>query len=408
MAAADPTTHEAIIKRLYPWNEVQKKMQENNPCYAQMPKNYEGYGESWSMPVRIAHTAGRSRTFATAKANKAGTVNKVFRPTVTRDYSLYSVDGLLAAQTANSKGAFVEAFEHELDGALDAMARNAGISIFRNHGGAIARLSASQTLTATTFTPATPDDILNFEVGDCLEFAITDGTTGTVKTGQAVVTAVVYDDGAELVTVAAPLNSTVLSIAVSDYVFHAGDFGQAWRGLPSWLPTTAPTGGDSFFNVDRSVSPTRLAGVRVSGTGLAIEEALQKLLHQGWRFGARMDKIYVSDKKFYELVLSLGSRVTYVDVKTEVGVGFTGVRIIGPNGAVSVFSDPNCPVTVGYGLTMKDWAIMGPGKFPYIDAKDGTKILREDAADAYEGRIKNYSQPICKNPGNSGVVTLDA
>jgi len=406
MSAADSTTHAALLKRLYTDEDVVKLMYENNPLYAMTSKDYDGYGESWHMPMRIAHTMGRSRTFANAKANKKGSLNVKMLITVAKDYSLYSVDGLLAKQTSNNKGAFVEAFEWELEGAMDAMNRSCGISVYRNGGGAVGRLTSTATLTGTQFSLTNPDDIVNFEVGDVCGFSATDGTSGSVRSGTAVIASIVRDPGSESITFQAALNSTVPLVAASDYIFHDGDFGAAIKGVAAWLPTTAPTGGDNFFGLDRSTDPTRLAGVRVDGTGLTIEEAIQKLLQVTYRNGGKVDKIFLNDAKFLELDLSLGTRRQYVDVKTDVGVGFTGVRVSGPAGPCAIFSDPNCPLAYAYGLESKDWHLRGPGKFPFIDATDGNRILREDSADAYEGRVIAYYQMQCKAPGHSGVLTL--
>lgn len=406
MAAADSTTHVALLKRMYSDDDVVRLMYENNPLYAMLAKEYDGYGESWHLPMRIAHTAGRSRSFPNAKGNKTGTKNVKMLITVAKDYSFYSVDGLLAKQTSNSKGAFVQAFEFELEGAMDAMNRSSGISVYRNYGGSIGRLTAGATLTGTQFSLTNPDDIVNFEVNQVVAFSATDGTSGSVKSGTAVVSAVVRDPGNESVTFSAALNSSVPTIAASDYIFTDGDFGQSIRGLASWLPTTAPAPSDSFFGLDRSVDATRLAGTRVLGTGLNIEESLQKMLQAAWRNGGKISHVFMNDTKFLDLDLSLGTRRQYVDVKTDVGVGFTGVRIAGPGGTVSVFSDPNCPAAYAYGLTLKDWCLRGPGKFPFIDATDGTRILREDSADAYEGRVISYYQMQCKAPGRSAVLTL--
>ena len=60
------------------------------------------------------------------------------------------------------------------------------------------------------------------------------------------------------------------------------------------------------------------------------------------------------------------------------------------------FGDYNATQGVGWGVELKNWELKGPGQFPFIDARDGQKILREDAADAFEGRIIGYYQQVCK------------
>lgn len=393
MAAATPTTHDAIIKHLYPWEEVVKAMYENNPLLAMMSKNYKAYGKSWHLPIRIAHTMGRSHTFANAKANKKGSNVVEMLITITQNYSLYSVDGKLAAQTANSKGALVEAFQFELDAALDAMNRSMGIGVYKNHGASMGQISSVST---TRITLSNINDVVNFEVGDVLQFSTADGTSGAVHSSGAtgVISAVDRDNG--YLDSATNWATQVASIAANDYIFKDGDFGQGVRGLASWMPSSVTS--TAFFGLDRTTDAVRLAGSRVSGAGLNPEEQLQKMAQVGVRNGARLSHCFMNDLNFLDLVLSLGSRVRYADTKTEVGVGFTGVKVHTGNGEIEVYADPNCPANVAYGLTLEDWEIAGPGKFPFIDAEDGNKLLREDSSDSYEGRIKGYYQVVCKKP----------
>lgn len=401
MAAATPTTHDAIIKDLFPWEEVVKAMYENNPLYAMVKKNYAAYGKNWHLPIRIAHTMGRSRTFSNAKANKKGSNVVEMQITVTQDYSLYSVDGKLAAQTANSKGAFVEAFQFELEAAMDAMNRSFGIGVYKNHGGAMGQIG---TVSTTRITLSNINDVVNFEVGDVLQFATTDGTSGAVHSGGAtgVISAIDRDNG--YLDSASNWSAQVASIANSDYIFKDGDFGQAMRGLDAWIPSTVSA--TAFFGLDRTTDAVRLAGNRVSVTGLNPEEQLQKACQVGVRNGAKPTHCFMNDLNFLDLVLSLGSRVRYADTKTEVGVGFTGVKVHTGVSEMEVYSDANCPYNTAYLLTLSDWEIAGPGKFPFIDAEDGNKILREDSADSYEGRIKAYMQMVCKKPHRQIRATL--
>ena len=54
MGAANPTTHDAIIKHFYPDpNDVLIAMYENNTLLAFLKKLFDGYGKNWHLPVRI-------------------------------------------------------------------------------------------------------------------------------------------------------------------------------------------------------------------------------------------------------------------------------------------------------------------------------------------------------------------
>lgn len=405
MAAATPTTHDAIIKHVYPDpSEVQKAMYENNTLYAMLKKDYSGSGKQWHLPIRIAHTAGRSHDFTTAKANKAGTKVVELAITTASNYSLYSVDGKLIRETRDNKGAFVEAFEFELEGAMDAMARNFGYDVYGNGDGVIGRFTAGVTLTGATFTLLNIDDIVKFEAGQYLQLSAANGSTVSAKAGQIQVSSVDRDTG--IVTLTGNINAGVPTAAASDYIVPSGDAGAGVKGCDAWIPATAPTAGDSFFGLDRSQDASRLAGSRVAGAGLSPEEQLQKACQVAQRNGGKLTHFFWNDKNFLDLVLSLGTRKEYADTKTDVGVSFTGVKVYTGMGTVEVYSDYNCPVDVAYGVDLKQWSLKGLGQFPFIDATDGTRILREDAADAYEGRIKAYYQMQCKKVAGSVRLAL--
>jgi hypothetical protein len=403
MGAATPTTHDAIIKHMYPDpNDVLVAMYENNTAFAMLKKSFDGYGKSWHMPVRIAHTAGRSHSFAKAKANKNASAVVEYQISITDNYSLYSVDGRLQRQTANSKGAFVEAFEFELDSAMDAMKRNMGYEPYLNGGGAIGQISASSNVATATITLANINDIVKFEKNQPLVTSLTDGTTGAVKLGQVTVKAIDRDLGTITVDQASWDDPAgIPTVAAGDFIFTAGDFGLGIKGFDAWIPASAPTPGDNFFLLDRSVDPVRLAGSRLDLRTLGPEEQIQKMCQVSVRNGGKLSHIFDNDLDFLALILALGSRRVVVNTEVDAVVGFEGVKVATGVGTVEVYSDYNATQGISYGVDLDKWELKGPGQFPFIDARDGNKILREDSADAYEGRIIAYYQMISKKVAGS-------
>jgi hypothetical protein len=391
------------MKRLYPENRVEQMMYDNNPLFAMLPKKYDSKGESWHRAIRYTPTAGRSASYSVAKANKApSNVVKVLITTV-EDYSLYSVNGK-AIRSATGNGALVDIFTEEVDAAMDAMNRSYAAGVYGNGGGAIGRLTSGVTLSGTTATLNTIDDVVNFEKGMYLQLSATDGTSGSVKSGRTLVTAVDRDAGT--LTVATAWSTAIPTAAASDYIFPEGDFGAKMKGLDAWIPSSAPSVSESFFGLDRSVDATRLAGVRVSASGLSIAEACKKGLQMGFRNGAKTTHIFMNDKRFLELDLELGSNKRWVDT-TKAEIGFTGIEFVGHGGKpVEVYPDPNCPVNTIWGLNLSDWCLEGPSKFPFIEAYDGTKVVREASADAFSGEIKSYHQLVCKAPGRQWRAAL--
>jgi hypothetical protein len=401
MAAATPTTHDAIIKHMYPDpNDVLVAMYENNTLFAFLKKSFDGYGKNWHLPVRIAHTSGRAHDFARAKANKNASAVVEYQINITDNYSLYSVGGRLQRQTANSKGAFVDAFEFELDSAMDALKRNMGYEPYLNGGGAIARVGSGQT--TDTVTLLNINDIVKFERNQVLKSSADDGTTGSVKPGSVTVESVDRDAGTVTVTAATWDDAAgIPTIAANDYLFTDGDFGLGIKGFEAWIPATAPTAGDDFFDLDRSQDPTRLAGSRQDLRTLGPEEQVQKMCQVSMRNGGKLSHIFENDLDFLALILALGQRRVVVNTEVDGKLGFEGVKVATGAGTVEVYADYNNTQGVAWGVDLDKWELKGPGQFPFIDARDGQKILREDSADAYEGRIIAYYQMQSKKVAGS-------
>lgn len=401
MAAATPTTHDAIIKHLYPDpNDVLIAMYENNTLFSMLKKSFDGYGKNWHLPVRIAHTAGRSHSFDKAKANKNASAVVEYQITITSNYSLYSVDGRLQRQTANSKGAFVEAFEFELDSAMDAMKRNMGYEPYLNGGGAIGRVGSGQT--TDTVTLLNINDIVKFEKNQVLVASAADGTSGALKAGTVTVESVDRDAGTITVTAATWDDAAgIPTIAANDYLFTEGDFGLGIKGLAAWIPATAPSPGDDFFGLDRSVDPVRLAGSRVDLRQLGPEEQVMKMCQVAARNGGKLSHVFYNDLDFLALVLALGGRRIITNTEVDGKIGFEGVKVATGSGTVECFSDYNQTQGIAHGLDLDKWEIKGPGQFPFIEARDGGKIVREDSADAFEGRIIAYNQMQCRKVAGS-------
>ncbi len=418
MAAADlsATSFGAVIKQLYPQTDIQRLLYENQPLWAMLTKKYDFFGTPLTLALKYATTQGRSARFPNAKANKTPSKLGRFLVTHETDYSLYSVDGKSLRISSNSKGAIVKMLEEEVDSALEAWKRSAGISVYRNGGGAIGRVLSGGTTATITLTNV--NDIVNFEVGMWLVASSDDGAqaapAGLLAGGPIQVTAVNRDTGT--VTAAAAWTASIaglVSSASGSYLFADGDYGAKIKGLDAWLPSAAPTSGDSFFGLDRSVDPVRLAGNRVTATGLNPEEALQKGAQVLYRNGGKPTHCFMNDSDFLNLQLSVGtSRAIITQAsgakigKVDLGVSFDGISVTGPAGPIKVFADPNCPASVAYMLQMDTWSLRGAGEFPYIDATDGNRMLREDSADAYEGRINGVYQMMCDAPGYNARIAF--
>ncbi len=412
MAAANLLSDTPILKTLYPQDDIQREWHEHMPLYAMLEKRQDFTGANLVLALRVATTQGRSRQFSNAQANKTATKLGKFTVTRSRDYSIYSIDGETIMACGDDKGAIVDAVTTEVDGAMDAIKLSTGRSIYRNFGGQIGALASTTNVATTLVTLNDPNTVIFFEVGQVIDSASTDGTTGTVNPGYQVLAAVDRQQGTLTGTVpwiaAIPAISATSNTSFGDYLFTDGDFGQSCYGLASWVPPAAPGGGDNFFGLNRSVDPVRFAGVRCTNTaGAAPEEAIQKGIQQVYRQGGKPKCVFENDADFLALVLSLGSRVIYEDVEVDADIGFEGVKVIGPYGPVTVLPDPNCPQGAAWAVDMDSWSFRSLEEFPqFLDLDKLGRMVRETNSDSYEGRIGGYYQTMTDAPGRTGYIPL--
>ena len=277
--------------------------------------------------------------------------------------------------------------------------------------------SPSTAVGATVIQLANIQEVVNFEVGMTLVVSATDG--GTPSSDTVVLTAVNRSSGVLRGTASA--NPLSANWAASGYMSVQGDVASGGStstssylkvsGLGAWLPKVAPAPGDSFWNVDRSADPTRLAGVRYNGASQSIEEALIDGSSLVAREGGQPDMCFMSFASYAALEKSLGAKVQYVDVKhEEADIAFAGIRVHAPYGPITVIPDRSCPANTAYLLQMDTWKLRSLGKAPHIltYGLEGLEGLRVGTADALEIRIGYYANLVCNAPGWNCVITLSA
>jgi hypothetical protein len=161
--------------------------------------------------------------------------------------------------------------------------------------------------------------------------------------------------------------------------------------------------------VDRSVDPTRLAGVRYDGSAQSIEEAIIDASSLLAREGGKPNVLITNFASYAALEKALGSKVTYTELKGPAEIAFRGIMINGANSMIKVFPDRNCQALTGYLLQMDTWCLEGLGEVPQIlRYGDGLEMLRVSNADAGEVRVGAYYGLRTNAPGWNCVVSLSA
>lgn len=424
---ATATNQVAALKELYTGDDFMKDLvYKKHPALALIPKDESprGFaGKYIPCPLVYGTPQGRSATFATAQGNQTAPSLASFFVYRTSNYQLVTITNELLEATKDDAGAFVDEAKLNMDTGFRNFAADLSHDLFGNpqfYRGQIG------TITSGVITLTNSADVVNFEVGMALVSYSVSGTTPTIATGGAQGYVIAVDRGAGTVTVSAtkggsagtPTNwsTSFKYLAVEgDINFVSSGLGTSATGalkvsgFGAWLPATAPTSGDSFWGVDRSVDVTRLSGIRFDGSAESIEEALIDAASLCAREGGQPDMAFMNFTSYAALEKSLGSKVQYVDVKhEEADIAFAGIQINAPYGRITVIPDGNCTPLTSYLLQMDTWKLRSLGKAPHVltYGAEGLEGLRVGTSDALEVRIGMYANLICNAPGWNANVTL--
>lgn len=394
------------LKAYYSNQKVENMTYKDYPFYAMLTKKKDFFGKNYPLPIQIGNPQGRSHTFSKAKANQTSSVYKDFTLTRVKDYSLATVDNETAEASENDKGAFLKALTNEIDSAIRSAASSMASMVYGDGSGTIGQLGASTVVSTDTVILADADSVVNFEVGMTLVFAAAK-SSGALRNSGGTLSILAVDRSAGTLKLSAVINTNTGTIA-GDYIFVDGDRNLSVSGLAAWLPFTAPTTGDAFFGVDRSVDPTRLAGVRFDGSALSIEEALVGGLTLCNREGGNPKVVFMNYTDWSNLELALGSKVQYAVTSAfgRADIGFQGIQVKTNKGVANCVADPFCPRGYAYALTMESWALYSLKEPIRILDLDGNKLLRTSDADAVELRVGGYFQLGCDAPGHNAVIKL--
>ena len=149
-----------------------------------------------------------------------------------------------------------------------------------------------------------------------------------------------------------------------------------------------------------TVDTDRLAGLRLDGSALTIEEAL---IEAGMRLRRRASPpahLLHEPDQVRPAVKELGSKVQHDKVKAPgaASVGFDAIKVYTPAGTLPVIPDADCPYDQIWVLTMKTWTLASVGMLPQL-ADDDVRMLRSSTADEYEVRLAAYYNLGCSDPG---------
>jgi len=400
---------ERALKELYGKRGLAYALYEKNPVLARLPKDENFTGYTKRIPLLVAPGGGGSHTFANALANRTGGNYRGFNLDRKKDYAIFTLENEAMLASRDDKGAFVKLLESETHGAKNKIGQSLSRGIFGSGSaslGQIGSISGGDTITLTDRR-----NIVNFEVGMVLVSDVADGG-GTVDTATATIARVNREAGTIQATAA--LNA---EFAVNDYLFREGDYDQGMNGFASWIPSTAPTSGDSFLGLDRSVDAVRLAGFRYTATVADDETLDQAVVNLGAEMEiqeATPDVLVCHPTVYARLKNDARDRTTFEKQVVPIRIGGDEVKIsykalmfsLG-TGQVEIIGDKHCRRDDMWLLQMDTWELCSLGAAPHMFVGDGNqRMLTEHNADAVQGRFMYYANLGCKMPGYNARMDI--
>jgi hypothetical protein len=405
----------AALKELYDDQKIANLVYKNNPFLAMVPKMEEFGGKYMPIPLIINTSQGRSATFANAQSQQTAATVESFALTRASNYSIAQIDNQTMLASKTDKMAFINGATVVIDGAIRALTNSLATQIFRDGSGTIGIVGTGSATGVIKLSNAS--DVVNFEVNMTLQ-AYTAGTLCTGVTGSSsptTVYVVAVNRTAGTVSISNLMGGVIgdglgtWNATIGSTLNVVGDKSLAMKGLAAWIPTASPVSGDSFFGVDRSSDPTRLAGVRFDGSQQSIEEAVIDASLLVAREGGQPDVCIMNFASYAALEKSLGAKAQYISFDGPAKLYYPGILINGAAGQIKVFPDRSCPAKTAYLLQMDTWKLYSLGPAPHI-AKyaDGLEMLRVYNSDAAELRVVSYANLACNAPGFNAVVQLGA
>lgn len=360
----------AVLKQFYGEQDVENLLFRNSPVLMKI-KKLRISGKNYPLPMVYSRTGAVSSDFTKVAANAAQNYGgSSMEVTPGQLFSAVIIDPKEYLASQSSQGAFISIYALKAFTAMEGMRKVLASCLYRMGYLEIGTMTAKGT---TTFT-CDPSTAMALDIGSVIYWAL-DVSSAARAGGTRTVTKVDLTAGGATYTIT--VDSAIdAAVTNGDMIFidggrDAGQAGLAPVGLGAWLPTVADrTGatwttyiGTSFFGVNRSVYPVRLAGSfvkRNSGGGEKYNEALTRLIKDVRRNGGVPDMIVVNDEDYQTLITETNtSRTLWQAINSDpqkkaqnaVTNGISAYQFaFSTNFIQYTYDDPFCPKGTAYVL----------------------------------------------------------
>lgn len=360
----------AIFKTWYAEEKMENLLFRNSPVLRDIKKKRIG-GEEYAFASMYGAGGNISASYTKAVANAANnSKNAKFKVTPGKLFSAYNVTQQEILASKDNKGAFIDAQVNRFFAGNENIRKGMAAALYGMGYGEVGTIDGAVTAGDSTLVVDSYSTAIKLDVGAVIQ--VTDGTlaSDTLFSTEYEVTKV---DG---------LTVTISPVAADAFVdgayicFAGGRSGSTPLfpiGLGGWVPTVANrTGatwdtyiGTSFFGVDRSVNPNKLAGsfvLRDSGASEKYNSALTRGVQALRRAGGVPNMIVLNDEDWATIQSEIAAETSgYQQVNTsskgskkENVVGFDKIKFsFSSNFIEYVYDDPYCPKGTAYVLDME-------------------------------------------------------
>lgn len=436
-AYSSAATNVATLKELYSddaW--VMKDLVfDRNPALALIDKDETEMGMAgkyFPIPAMTDTGAGRSANFGNAQQYQTPPVTVEFQVTRVQNFSLATLTGDFLRASAQNIGAFMPGAELNVKSAFKSIGNDLAHDIFSDGSGTRGSYGlGAGSIASGVITLDSLSQVYQFSIGMALNTFSISGLTPTISTGGALGFVIAVDTSAGTVTVSATQGGAAGNPASWStsfpYISQVGDTNFVSNGLSSanmlkvagfgaWIPSVVPGGSDNFFTVNRSTSPTKLAGLRFTGTQESIQDALIDGVNQLAANGSEAgdpDFIFINPVSYQTLVKQLTAQGQYQMIKAkineDVSISFKALVLPTANGEIAILQDRNCPSQTAYIITLKTWKLRTLGKCPQFLTYPGFYDqlgIPVPGSDAIQLQVGYYGNLTCCAPGANAVVSL--
>lgn len=356
-----------LLKTVY-LSDVTNNKYQNSPVLTKIKKESWGSGKEIKYAAQYGNGGNFSSDYGLLSAiSQQGSVNGVrnLEWTATQGYAVGNFDINMPEMltTAEERGAYMKALNNKMAGCFDGLSKTLAMYLYGGKYGVIDKIQADVSIATTGNTiPLTSAGAIKLDLGSHFVIASAGAADTALPSSNllnTVCTVTAIDD--ESVTFDA---TNAVQAYAGDYIeLYGARNGTSVHGIEG-LAEIIPAYGDrdatdarwtnyiaqAFRGVDRSVSPTRLAGqfVKAAATGNTRKtDALVSLLKKVKRAGGLNNQVIVNDEDWDAIGQELGiqanlwqannsgnekNRFTagYSELATAFGDAFIGRTIIDP------------------------------------------------------------------------------